>query len=261
MLFFSFTRENLKFMITQGLRKNITHLFTLVELLVVIAIIAILAAMLLPALRMARSEANQIACVNNLKQIGYSSSNYSDNFDNYILPADLGDVGGYRSWINYLYSQINCKKVFQCPALTRDECFDPYGGGAVVDIDRGSYVMNTIAAGEWRGAPIHFDPDKATGWGNNSQNPVKIVRVAAPSNVLFIMDFTKCTPDETPAAWGSDARSLRSYLETDHGPYGYGSDIRDVGWHHQRTFNSLFGDIHIERLKSTDADQWVATER
>jgi prepilin-type N-terminal cleavage/methylation domain-containing protein len=239
-------------------RENLNRFFTLIELLVVIAIIAILAAMLLPALRMAKSEADQIACSNNLKQIGYSSYNYSDNFDNYIMPADLGDVGGYRSWINYLYSQVHNKKVFQCPALTLKECFDPYGGSSVVDITRASYVMNTVASGEWDGAAISFDPDKATGWGNNALNPIQVIDVANPSNVLFILDFVKCTSDETPLAWGSDARSLRSYLETDHGPYGFGSDVRDVGWHHNRTFNALFGDQHVDRLKSTEPDQWVA---
>lgn len=212
----------------------------------------------MPALKAVKDRATAMSCRSNLKQIGYACFNYSSENDGYVIPADFNDTGGYRSWINYLYAQLKSKKLFQCPSLKTEECFDPYGGSAVVDIKRGSYIMNTIETGKWHGAPISTNPDLSTGWGNNCTNPVKQFRVDQPERKIFIVDFVKCTSDYSPANWGSDARSLNSFLETDHGPYGYGTDIRDAGRHHGLFFNSLMGDQHVVDIKNSDPDQWVA---
>lgn len=63
--------------------------FTLIELLVVIAIISILAAILFPVFARARENARRTTCLSNLKQIGMAFIQYSQDYDERMIPPSL----------------------------------------------------------------------------------------------------------------------------------------------------------------------------
>jgi prepilin-type N-terminal cleavage/methylation domain-containing protein len=78
--------------------------FTLIELLVVIAIIAILASMLLPALAHAKMQAQQTACMNNIKQLTYGGMMYM-NDSGKCLPFNGYPQAAGETWDPNVYGE------------------------------------------------------------------------------------------------------------------------------------------------------------
>jgi prepilin-type processing-associated H-X9-DG protein len=70
--------------------------------------IAFLAAMLLPALAKAKSKAQTINCVNNVKQLGLGARLYSSD-NNDVYPSGT-------NWCDALNQYVGMPKVYQCPA-------------------------------------------------------------------------------------------------------------------------------------------------
>ena len=87
--------------------------FTLVELLVVIAIIGILAALLLSALSASKHQAQDVKCVNNLKQMTLSGLMYMDDTGETIVEYDTNDL---NSWVQSLNPYGLTTKIILCPA-------------------------------------------------------------------------------------------------------------------------------------------------
>ncbi len=107
--------------------------FSLVELLVVIAIIAIMAALLAVALARGKGKAQQIQCVNNVRQLGIALRGHVAANNTYPLVVQPSWVQDLQTELSTAKTHINSRQylsqgVWQCPSAERPADWPPNQG-------------------------------------------------------------------------------------------------------------------------------------
>ncbi|MCC6423332.1 MAG: prepilin-type N-terminal cleavage/methylation domain-containing protein [Phycisphaerales bacterium] len=233
----------------QRLRKG----FTLVELLVVIGIIALLVSILLPALNKARSSAQSIQCLSNLRQIGQAAIQFG-NDHKYLLPTgnwyrinsesnpSVSGITNYGAISDYLNLKSWTKgesTVYTCPTLQ--------------SIAPALWFANTYAINYYGSSNPWNWTDAAmasSGWPMN-----RMTDVSKSANMVWFMDsYATDQYTGSSAGWYWYTPLLASDMVFAVGEgAGTGAQLfKGQMWPHNGSKNFAFVDGHAETVRKSE---------
>ncbi|HEY3781169.1 MAG TPA: prepilin-type N-terminal cleavage/methylation domain-containing protein [Fimbriimonadaceae bacterium] len=232
--------------------------FTLIELLVVIAIIAILAAILFPVFAQAKLAAKKTVSLSNLKQIELSLILYSNDYDDFTMPAYYTQDG---------FASINWWWGYQNPNGTGTTDVSkgllvPYAKSTGINAD--PVFTDLITANSFGSLGYGYNYDYLTiGDANFNQNGISNSSVQVPASTVAFVTSAQWDNFSSPTPFlAADGNiDAPSYNDPNvQGRYG-GQGI--VAWcdGHAKTVTPVFrsgdmptysGPITVATLKSTN---------
>jgi len=170
-----------------------------------------LAALLLPALARAKSEAKQTSCINNLRQLGLALQMYVN--DTKAYPGCYDASHGSYIWMQRILTYAgNARPVFFCPAAPSDSAWDTNANSTLGGTDQNglfSSLMVTpnsrfsIGYNDW-GLNLQNNPQLGLGGdvsGGFYQGPVKDSDIVVPSQMIALADTRALPVGQNSGSW------------------------------------------------------------